>query len=217
MHIDTYTPDHAADDAQRDAVASFLFKHLDQFGDPEEHIRRPSTTPWTRGGRLRDRRAERRGIIGAVVVNDTGMGGTSPSTSWSTSPWTAPARPGRGQALMREAIGRLGRHRPAREPDNPAKLFYESLGFTNKYLKCASPNERGPGGTTAFRRDLHTHPEVSGEEYATATRVLTGCAPAPGRPPGGTGGTGILATFGSDGTVRRCSCAVSWTPCPSGR
>ncbi|MCB0812572.1 MAG: amidohydrolase [Flavobacteriales bacterium] len=54
---------------------------------------------------------------------------------------------------------------------------------------------------TAFRRDLHTHPEVSGEEYATATRVLDRLRPL--RPDGlleELGGTGILATFGSDGT-----------------
>ena len=138
MHIDTYTPDHAADDAQRDAVASFLFKHLDQFGDPKEHIRKAidyALDPGRGGFVIAGRNDE--GIIGAVVVNDTGMSGYIPE---HILVYIAVDRSQRGQGvgkrLMREAIGAAsGSIALHVEPDNPAKLLYESLGFTNKYLE----------------------------------------------------------------------------------
>lgn len=138
MHIDTFTPDHPADDAQRDAVASFLFKHLDQFGDPKEHIRRAidyALDPGRGGFVIAGRNEE--GIIGAVVVNDTGMSGYIPE---HILVYIAVDRSQRGQGvgkrLMREAIGSAsGGIALHVEPDNPAKLLYESLGFTNKYLE----------------------------------------------------------------------------------
>ena len=49
---------------------------------------------------------------------------------------------------------------------------------------------------TAFRRDLHRHPELSGEESETARRVLAALAPlAPDRVLSGLGGHGIAAVF----------------------
>ena len=49
---------------------------------------------------------------------------------------------------------------------------------------------------TAFRRDLHRHPELSGEESETARRVLAALVPlAPDRVLSGLGGHGIAAVF----------------------
>ncbi|MHA7827895.1 MAG: amidohydrolase [Roseovarius sp.] len=49
---------------------------------------------------------------------------------------------------------------------------------------------------TAFRRDLHRHPELSGEESETARRVLAALAPlAPDKVLSGLGGHGIAAVF----------------------
>jgi amidohydrolase len=51
----------------------------------------------------------------------------------------------------------------------------------------------------AFRRDLHAHPEISGEERKTAKRVLTALhGLKPDELLTEVGGTGILATFGTD-------------------
>jgi amidohydrolase len=51
----------------------------------------------------------------------------------------------------------------------------------------------------AFRRDLHAHPEISGEEKKTAKRVLTVLHELkPDELLTEVGGTGILATFGTD-------------------
>ncbi|MEO8733747.1 MAG: amidohydrolase, partial [Flavobacteriales bacterium] len=53
----------------------------------------------------------------------------------------------------------------------------------------------------AFRRDLHAHPEISGEEKQTAKRVLTVLHELkPDELLTEVGGTGILATFGTDET-----------------
>ena len=51
----------------------------------------------------------------------------------------------------------------------------------------------------AFRRDLHAHPEISGEEKETAKRVLAVLNTLkPDALLTEVGGTGILATFGTD-------------------
>ncbi|QQS72264.1 MAG: hypothetical protein IPP95_14000 [Flavobacteriales bacterium] len=56
----------------------------------------------------------------------------------------------------------------------------------------------------AFRRDLHAHPEISGEEKETAKRVLAVLNTLkPDALLTEVGGTGILATFGTDEKVRR--------------
>lgn len=76
-------------------------------------------------------------IIGAVVVNDTKMGGYIPQNILVYIAVDASQRgKGIGRKLMQAAIdkatGGIALHV---EPDNPAKKLYESLGFTNKYLE----------------------------------------------------------------------------------
>lgn len=51
---------------------------------------------------------------------------------------------------------------------------------------------------TSLRRDLHAHPELSGDEEVTAQRVVRALEPlAPDRLLTGLGGTGVLASFDS--------------------
>lgn len=138
MKIEKYTPEHPADAAARDAVASFLENNLDQFGDPKEHIRMAidySLDP-ARGGFVLAGSEDGK-IIGAVVVNDTKMGGYIPANILVYIAVDASMRgKGVGRKLMEKAIasstGGIALHV---EPDNPAKKLYESLGFTNKYLE----------------------------------------------------------------------------------
>lgn len=76
-------------------------------------------------------------IVGAVVVNKTGMEGYIPE---NILVYIAAHREkrgkGYGKAMMQKAIetaeGNIALHV---EPDNPAKKLYEKLGFTNKYLE----------------------------------------------------------------------------------
>ena len=138
MNIELHTPEKPADETTLKDISSFLVKHLERFGDPEEHIRMAmdyALDP-ARGGFLVVGREEGF-IIGAVVVNDTKMGGYIPQNILVYIAVDASQRgKGIGRKLMQQAIahatGGIALHV---EPDNPAKKLYESLGFTNKYLE----------------------------------------------------------------------------------
>lgn len=138
MNIQLHTPEDPADEATLKEISSFLVKHLERFGDPEEHIRLAMDYALDpgRGGFLVVGREEGK-IIGAVVVNDTKMGGYIPRNILVYIAVDASQRgKGIGRKLMQKAIesatGGIALHV---EPDNPAKKLYESLGFTNKYLE----------------------------------------------------------------------------------
>ena len=125
----THTNDH---------IARFLEDHLDQFGDKKEDILKCLAYVFNvqKGGFV-VLAVEEGAIAGAVVVNETGMGGYIPE---NILVYIAVDRAQRGKGLgkglmkaaMEEAKGSIALHV---EPDNPAKKLYESLGFTNKYLE----------------------------------------------------------------------------------
>jgi len=127
--------------SKRDEVASFLFQHLDQYGDPKEDIMKcldyALTPDMRRGGGLVVLAREEANIVGAVVLNETGMSGYIPEYILVYIAVDNSQRgKGIGKKLMEMAIenanGDIALHV---EPDNPAKKLYESLGFTNKYLE----------------------------------------------------------------------------------
>ena len=76
-------------------------------------------------------------IVGAVILNNTGMGGFIPENILVYIAVDNSQRgKGYGKSLMQKAIsvanGDIALHV---EPNNPAKKLYEKLGFTNKYLE----------------------------------------------------------------------------------
>ncbi len=126
--------------SDQEAVVDFLFKHLEQYGDPREDIRKAvdyalqiSSSP---GGCVVAGFDEGR-MVGAVVMNKTGMKGYIPENILVYIAVDGSRRgKGYGRRLMQKAIesvdGAIALHV---EPDNPAKFLYEKLGFTNKYLE----------------------------------------------------------------------------------
>lgn len=119
-------------------IADFLENHLDRFGDKKEDILKAiqyALSPSKGGFALLG--IENETIIGAVVINRTGMDGYVPS---NILVYIAVHREHRGQGLgkllmleaMSKTLGGIALHV---EPDNPAKALYEKLGFTNKYLE----------------------------------------------------------------------------------
>ena len=125
---------------QREAIAKFLHKHLDQYGDEKQDILKAIDYSLDRGVRpggfivvARDKSK----VIGAVVVNKTGMSGYIPENILVYIAIHADYRgKGLGKELMNRAIERAeGGIALHVEPDNPAKKLYEKLGFTNKYLE----------------------------------------------------------------------------------
>ena len=124
----------------RDDIAEFLFNHLDEYGDKKESILRCIAYAYGDGeGQdgfiLVAHRDEK--ILGAVIINDTNMGGYIPE---HILVYIAVDGNERGQGIGKELMERIidtteGDIALHVEPDNPAKHLYEKFGFTNKYLE----------------------------------------------------------------------------------
>lgn len=125
---------------ERDEIASFLEVHLDEYGDEKADIAKcidyALNSGVTPGGYIVIARDSGK-IVGAVIVNRTGMKGYIPENILVYIAMHSGYRgQGIGKTLMLKAIehadGDIALHV---EPNNPAKLLYEKLGFTNKYLE----------------------------------------------------------------------------------
>lgn len=125
---------------QSEQITSFLFKHLEEYGDERKAISKAieyaqGEKPGT-GGKVFT--AEEDGLIkGAVVVNKTGMQGYIPENILVYIATHKETRgKGVGKKLMKltidECEGDFALHV---EQDNPAKYLYEKMGFTNPYLE----------------------------------------------------------------------------------
>ena len=122
----------------KDKICGFLHQHLDEFGDPIADIAKCYDYAFTTGyGGFAIVAHEGDKILGATIINETGMGGFIPENILVYIAVDAAARgKGVGKGLMQRAIdhatGDIALHV---EPNNPAKFLYEKLGFTNKYLE----------------------------------------------------------------------------------
>jgi len=140
LKIETISTADQATDLQKKEIADFLFVQLEQYGDPLVHIMKcldyALDQAADKGGFVVLAREDGQ-IVGAVVINKTGMSGYIPENILVYIAVDASQRgKGVGKKLMKTAIdlakGDIALHV---EPDNPAKKLYESLGFTNKYLE----------------------------------------------------------------------------------
>ncbi|MFL9838047.1 GNAT family N-acetyltransferase [Flavobacterium sp. ST-75] len=146
IKIQKYHPNESMNNELQKEVVNFLYKSLEQYGDPEDDINKAvnyalnknnEKNKTTGGLVLTARLEENNAIVGAVVINETGMGGYIPENILVYIA-TDPNQRGKGigKKLMQEALessnGDVALHV---EPDNPAKRLYENLGFTNKYLE----------------------------------------------------------------------------------
>jgi len=125
---------------QKKEVADFLFVHLDEFGDSHEDIMKcldyALDKAVDKGGFVVTAR-EQETIVGAVVMNKTGMSGYISENILVYIAVDATQRgKGVGKKIMKMAIdmanGGIALHV---EPENPARHLYEKLGFTHKYLE----------------------------------------------------------------------------------
>lgn len=120
------------------AIAQFLFTHLEQYGDAIEDISKciDYVMNPNRGGNIVVGIDENK-IVGVVILNNTGMKGFIPENILVYIAVDNSQRgKGYGKKLMEKAIsiadGNIALHV---EPDNPARKLYKKLGFTNKYLE----------------------------------------------------------------------------------
>ncbi|MCT4615517.1 MAG: GNAT family N-acetyltransferase [Marinifilaceae bacterium] len=139
-HTKIYSDTNKPTEATRKHIAEFLFNHLENFGDPlldiEKSISYALKENNTSGGFILVAYEEEE-ILGAVVLNKTGMKGYIPE---NILVYIATHNQHRGKGLGRKLIeitaanakGDIALHV---EPDNPAKYLYEKTGFSNKYLE----------------------------------------------------------------------------------
>ncbi|TDD95938.1 GNAT family N-acetyltransferase [Flavobacterium cellulosilyticum] len=119
-------------------IAEFLYTHLEEYGDKVEDILKciDFVMNPAKGGNIVVGIDENK-IVGVVILNNTGMKGFIPENILVYIAVDNSQRgKGYGKQLMQKAIsiaeGNIALHV---EPDNPAKILYEKLGFTNKYLE----------------------------------------------------------------------------------
>lgn len=117
-------------------IPGFLYEHLGKYGDSKEAIQAAIDYVFAKGGHIT---AQFQGdeLIGAVVVNQTGMKGYIPENILVyIAVHTDYQGRGLGKALMLEVLTKIkGDVALHVEASNPAKYLYESLGFTNPYLE----------------------------------------------------------------------------------
>ncbi|MCH7396796.1 GNAT family N-acetyltransferase [Belliella sp. DSM 107340] len=140
VSIETLSAIDNATYLQKKEIADFLFTHLEQYGDPHVDIMKCLDYALDQAvdkGGFTVMARENGNIVGAVIMNRTGMSGYIPENILVYIAVDAAQRgKGVGKKLMKTAIdmsnGNIALHV---EPDNPARKLYESLGFTNKYLE----------------------------------------------------------------------------------
>tara|TARA_B110000503_G_C7149757_1_gene414613 strand:- start:1182 stop:1745 length:564 start_codon:yes stop_codon:yes gene_type:complete len=122
-----------------EVIADFLHEHLGKYGDSKIDILMAIDyvfDPHKPGGNIILLIKENL-IIGAVVINETGMSKYIPENILVYIAVHADHRgKGIGKELMKNAIkltkGDMALHV---ESDNPAVFLYEKMGFENKYLE----------------------------------------------------------------------------------
>lgn len=140
IKLETLSAIDTATFLQKNEIADFLFEHLGKYGDPKDDIMKCLDYALDRGiraGGFVVLAREKGKIVGALVMNKTGMSGYIPENILVYIAVDSALRgKGIGKKIMDMAIkmanGAIALHV---EPDNPAKKLYEKLGFTNKYLE----------------------------------------------------------------------------------
>jgi len=140
MKFKRYTAVDILATLEKQKIVNFLYDHLDEFGDSKQSISAAldyalTTAPMAGGFILVA--LEKEEIIGAVVMNQTGMKGYIPE---NILVYIAVHRDHRGKGLGRKLMeesmyytkGDIALHV---EPENPARFLYEKVGFDNKYLE----------------------------------------------------------------------------------
>ncbi len=154
MKIHYYTVSDTVTTLERAKVVDFLFQHLDQFGDTKTAIMNSidyALIPHAMAGGFILTAIEEDEIVGAVVMNKTGMKEYIPENILVYIAVHKDKRgEGIGKQLMKEAIkmakGDIALHV---EPDNPARLLYERMDFTSKYLEMRFIRDKQPKKNTA--------------------------------------------------------------------
>ncbi|MBU2492080.1 MAG: GNAT family N-acetyltransferase [Bacteroidetes bacterium] len=134
-------------DFSLETLINFLHTHLDRFGDSKEAIKKCVNYAFSgkegNGGFVAGGFIEKE-LVGAVVMNETGMGGYIPENILVYIAVNSNFRnQGIGGKLVKHVVEKSsGDVKLHVEYDNPAKKLYERLGFTNKYAEMRFIKEK---------------------------------------------------------------------------
>ncbi len=140
MTIKVYDSENMPNTEEKNGAIDFLFKHLENFGDPIEDIEKAADFSLKQresfGGFILTAIEDSK-MLGVVIVNRTGMDGYIPENILVYIATHHEYRgKGIGKQLMNKAVetaqGDIALHV---EPDNPARFLYEKVGFTSKYIE----------------------------------------------------------------------------------
>ena len=134
-------------DVSQNELVNFLHTHLDRFGDSNQAINKCIDYAFSAkdgcggfviGGFIDGE------LVGAVVMNNTGMGGYIPENILVYVAVNSKFRnQGIGGKLVKHVIENCkGDIKLHVEYDNPAKKLYERIGFENKYAKMRLIKEK---------------------------------------------------------------------------
>ncbi len=139
VRYEIFTPsDHER--LKQEEVIDFLFHQLDEYGDAREDIHKCMAYALSASegkGGLVLVASEDDAVVGALILNNTGMTGYIPE---NILVYLAVHNSLRGQGVGKRLVQLAAEHTSGSialhvEPQNPARHLYEKLGFTNKYLE----------------------------------------------------------------------------------
>jgi [ribosomal protein S18]-alanine N-acetyltransferase len=136
----TYDAFNKPEQKEKTNIVNFLFEHLDEFGDDKTSIMKSldyAVKDISSFGGHVITLSEKDEMLGAVIINHTGMSGYIPD---SILVYIATHRDYRGKGLGKKMMNKVlelttGDVKLHVEPENPARFLYEKYGFTSKYLE----------------------------------------------------------------------------------
>lgn len=140
VHTIIFDEQNKPDKQEKKELVDFLHDQLEQYGDPKNQIERAidySLKEFDSFGGFVMLLKQQEQIRAAVVINRTGMDGYIPE---NILVYIAVDRNSRGEGLGRKLMTQAIAHARGDialhvEANNPAKILYEKLGFTNPYLE----------------------------------------------------------------------------------
>ena len=152
MKEKVYNPVDTITTKEKAELVDFLYTHLDEYGDSKENIAKAieyAMNPYPLAGGFILEARENDDIVGAVVMNQTGMEGYIPE---NILVYIAVHRDYRGKGVGKKLMDKVIKMTKGDialhvEHENPANFLYKKVGFVNPYLEMRLYKDGAPKKT----------------------------------------------------------------------